>query len=32
MSALARNLTDEDANTLLKESKGLTSLITEVAK
>lgn len=32
VSALARNLTDEDANTLLKESKGLTSLITEVAK
>ena len=32
VSALARNLTDEDADTLLKESKGLTSLITEVAK
>lgn len=32
VSALARNLTDEDADTLLKESKGLTSWITEVAK
>ncbi len=32
VSALARNLTDEDADTLLEESKGLTSWVTEVAK
>lgn len=32
VSALARNLTDEAADTLLEESKGLTSWITEVAK
>lgn len=32
VSVLARNLTDEDVDTLLEESKGLTSWITEVAK
>lgn len=32
VSALARNLSDEDVDTLLEESKGLTSWITEVAK
>lgn len=32
VSALARKLTDEDADTLLEESKGLTSWITEVVK
>lgn len=32
VSSLARNLTDKDAETFLKESKGLTSWITEVAK
>lgn len=32
ISTLARNLTNEDAETFLKESKGLTSWISEVAK
>ena len=32
ISALARNLADEDADTFLEESKGLTSWITEGAK
>lgn len=32
VSALARNLTDEDTDTLLEESKGLSSWITKVAK
>lgn len=32
LSALARNLTDEDAETFLEESKGLTSWVTEAAK
>ena len=32
LSALARNLTDEDAETFLAESRGLTSWVAEAAK
>ena len=32
LSALARNLTDEDAETFLEESRGLTSWVAEAAK